>query len=180
MRPLTDEETKAVFEKLVKYIGQDVTKLLSTSPTKHVFRLHNNRVYYLSEDLLKLSSNVASENLIYIGTLFGKFTKKRNFRLTVHCLDTLSDYAKHKVWVKSSSEMSFLYGHHITKAGVSKVSDSIEQYSGVIVYNSKNVPLGFGVSTQSCEAIKTLEPTGIMVLHQVDVGEYLRDEQHIS
>ena len=36
--------------------------------------------------------------------------------------------------------------------------------------------LGFGAAAQPTEYCKDLEPTGNVVLHQGDVGEYLRSE----
>ena len=61
---------------------------------------------------MKLGSNVARENLISLGTCFGriilikgkticfssgKFTKSRKFRLHITALDFLAPYAQHKV-----------------------------------------------------------------------------------
>ena len=45
MRPLTDEETKLVFEKLAKYIGKKITYMVANEETTYVFRLHRGRVY---------------------------------------------------------------------------------------------------------------------------------------
>lgn len=42
-----------------------------------------------------------------------------------------------------------------------------------------DVPLGFGVSAKSTNECRTLEPSGIVVLHQADVGEYLRAEDEL-
>ncbi len=39
-----------------------------------------------------------------------------------------------------------------------------------------NVPLGFGVAAQTTQIAQELEATAYVVLHQSDVGEYLRDE----
>lgn len=180
MRPLTEDETKSVFEKLAKYMGQDVARLIDRKDERHVFRMHKNRVYYLSESQLKSSSNFARDKLIALGTLFGKFTKSGKFQLTVHCLDFIAQYAKHKVWVKTTSEMSFLYGHHVTKTGLGKITEGTPQYAGVVVYNMSNIPLGFGVAAQSTVAMTALEPTALVVLHQADIGEYLRSEHEMN
>ncbi|CAK8989508.1 60S ribosome subunit biogenesis protein NIP7 homolog [Durusdinium trenchii] len=180
MRPLTDEETKVVFEKLTKFMGQDVARLIDRKDERHVFRLHKNRVYYLSETQLFSSSSFARDKLLALGTLFGKFTKSGKFHLTVHCLDFLAQYAKYKVWVKANSEMSFLYGHHVTKAGLGRITEGTPQYGGVVVYSMSDVPLGFGLAAQSTAMCASLEPTAIVVLHQGDVGEYLRSEQEMN
>jgi len=142
--------------------------------------VHNLRVYYLSASQLKHVTSFAREKLISCGTMFGKFTKTGKFQLTVHCLDYLAQYAKYKVWVKPNSEMSFLYGHHITKAGLGRITENTPQYAGVVVYNMGGTALGFGVAGQSTAACTTMEPTAIVVLHQGDIGEYLRSEHEMN
>lgn len=46
-----------------------------------------------------------------------------------------------KVWVKPSSEMSFLYGNHILKSGLGRITESTPQYQGVLVYSMADLPL---------------------------------------
>ncbi len=53
MRPLTEEETKVFFEKLSKYIGENIKELLDRSDGTYCFRLHRDRVYYVSEKIMK-------------------------------------------------------------------------------------------------------------------------------
>ena len=83
MRPLTDEETKLVFEKLVKYIGKKITYMIENEETTFVFRLHRGRVYYCDELMLKFIGNFEKKKLISFGTCIGKFTKTGKFRLTI-------------------------------------------------------------------------------------------------
>jgi len=71
--------------------------------------------------------------------------------------------------------MSFLYGNHVTKGGLARMTENVPQYAGVVVYAANSdVPLGFGVAAQSTEHCQSLDPTGNVVLHQADIGEYLR------
>lgn len=176
MRPLSDDEMSTFFKKLQQYIGSNLQRLIERKDEPHTFRCIESRVYYLSEAQLKLASNISRDNLMSVGVCFGKFTKGGKFRLHVTCLDYLAQYAKFKVWVKSGAEMSFLYGNNVTKAGLARITDSTPQYGGVIVYSMADVPLGFGVAAQPTEYCKDLEPTANVVLHQGDVGEYLRSE----
>jgi len=37
--------------------------------------------------------------------------------------------------------MSFLYGNHVLKAHLARISEDCEQYSGVVIYNMSDVPL---------------------------------------
>ena len=46
---------------------------LKCCPLKTTFTIVSNRVYYVSEKIMKLGSNVARENLISLGTCFGRF-----------------------------------------------------------------------------------------------------------
>ena len=85
-------------------------------------------------------------------------------------------YAKHKVWVKPAAEMSFLYGNHVPKAGLGRITENTPAYAGVVVLNMSNIPLGFGIAAHSTDECRGLEPTAHVVLHQADVGEYLREE----
>mmetsp|Transcript_19902 Transcript_19902/g.50292 ORF Transcript_19902/g.50292 Transcript_19902/m.50292 type:complete len:181 (-) Transcript_19902:583-1125(-) len=180
MRPLTDEETKLVFAKLQSFIGQDVARLIDRKDETHVFRLHNQRVYYVSAKQLHAATNVHRDKLISLGTLFGKFTKSGKFHLTIHCLDFLAQYAKYKVWVKPNSEMAFLYGHNITKIGLGRITENTPQNAGVVVLNMNGIPLGFGLTAQSTATCTSIEPTALVVLHQGDIGEYLRSEQEMN
>uniref|UniRef100_A0A3P9P908 NIP7 nucleolar pre-rRNA processing protein n=2 Tax=Poeciliinae TaxID=586240 RepID=A0A3P9P908_POERE len=94
MRPLTEEETKTMFEKLSKYIGENIKLLVDRPDGTYCFRLHQDRVYYMSEKILKLATNFSRDKLISVGTCFGKFTKTKKFRLHITALDFLAPYAK--------------------------------------------------------------------------------------
>eukprot|EP01138_Halocafeteria_seosinensis_P005886 gb/GECG01006018.1/.p1 GENE.gb/GECG01006018.1/~~gb/GECG01006018.1/.p1 ORF type:complete len:181 (+),score=19.70 gb/GECG01006018.1/:1-543(+) len=180
MRPLTEEETKTFFEKLAKIIGRDIKSLIDRQDEKYCFRLHKDRVYYVSERMMRIATNIGTKQLVSLGTCFGKFTKSNKFHLKITALDYLAQYAKYKVWVKPSSEMTFLYGNHITKGGVARMTEGIPQYAGVVVFSMNNQPLGFGVSSQTTERARELDATATVVLHQADVGEYLRVEEDLS
>jgi len=43
--------------------------------------------------------------------------------------------------VKSSAEQQFLYGNHIMKSGLGRITENTQQYQGVIVYSMNDVPL---------------------------------------
>ncbi|XP_062356100.1 60S ribosome subunit biogenesis protein NIP7 homolog isoform X2 [Cinclus cinclus] len=133
MRPLTEAETRAVFEKLGKYIGENIQLLVDRPDGTYCFRLHRDRVYYLSEKLLKLAASIPRESLVAPGTCFGKFTKSQKFRLSVTALDFLAPYAK-----------------------------------------------GFGVAAKSTQECRKVDPLAIVVFHQADVGEYVRNEDTLT
>lgn len=177
MRPLTDEEIMKVFEKIKKYIGSKLKYLVEPEDgVTYVFRLHKNRVFYCNEEVLKLASHFERKKLISIGTCLGKFTKSGKFRLLITCLDYIAKYAKNKVWLKPSGEQSFLYGNHVLKSQVARITENTEQYAGLVVCNINDVPLGLATTSKSSLQIKDLEPTAIVGFNQGDLGEYLRVE----
>ena len=179
MRPLSEEETRVFFEKLAKYVGRNI-KLMLTAKNKqgeeYVFRLHKNKVYYLSSTMLKYATSISFDRLLSVGICFGSFTKSGKFHLHVTCLDYLAQFAPYKVWVKPNSELSYLYGSHVLKNGLARITTDTPQYQGVVVMSSNDTPLGFGVTAKSTEECRLLHPTDIVVFHQADVGEYLREE----
>jgi hypothetical protein len=78
------------------------------------------------------------------------------------------------VWVKPSTEMQFLYGNHVLKGGLGRITENTPAYTGVVVYSMSDVPLGFGVSAKSTNECRGMDPNGIVVFHQGDVGEAAR------
>ncbi|KAJ1509704.1 ribosome biosynthesis protein nip7 [Coelomomyces lativittatus] len=132
------------------------------------------RVYYCSASLLKKASSIGRDDLHSFGTCFGKFSKSGKFRLTIQSLDYVAKYAQYKLWVKPNGEMPFLYGNHIVKAHIGRISEDAPEYSGVVIYNMAEVPLGFGVIAKATSETRKMDPTAIVAFHQADVGEYLR------
>lgn len=57
-----------------------------------------------------------------------------------------------------------------------RITEDTPEHQGVVVLSMSDVPLGFGVSARSTVDSRKLDPTGLVVFHQADVGEYLRDE----
>lgn len=52
------QETKAVLEKLYKYIGKNIKSLIDRPDEPYCLRLHNSRVYYVRESLMRRATNV--------------------------------------------------------------------------------------------------------------------------
>lgn len=42
-----------------------------------------------------------------------------------------------------------------------------------------DIPLGFAISVRTTAQCRVIDPTATVALHQVDVGDYIRDEEHI-
>jgi len=121
------QETKAVFEKLHKYIGKNIRRLVeapssndgeggaaSTSNNNNeesafVFRLHRNRVYYVRASLMRRATSVSRDKLVHLGTAVGRLTHSGKFRLTVGALDLLSQHAKYKASQVDLSSLSLSF-----------------------------------------------------------------------
>ena len=124
MRALTDDETKIFFEKLTKFLGSNIKFLIDREDGDWVFRLHKERVYYINSEVLKLAAHIGKDELLSAGTCFGKFTKTKKFKLNITCLDVLAKYAKYKVWVKPNGEQTFLYGNHVLKGHLARMTEN--------------------------------------------------------
>jgi 60S ribosome subunit biogenesis protein NIP7 len=158
-------------------IGKHVLDLIERADETFCFRYHRDRVYYVSESIMRKATNISRDHLISLGVCFGKFTKSGKFRLQITALEYLAPYATYKLWLKPTGEMSFLYGNHILKAHLGRITDDTPEHAGVVVYNMADVPLGFGVTSRSTTDARRLEPTAIVAFHQADAGEYLRKEE---
>ena len=66
--------------------------------TSHTYLKRNilkkDRVYYVSESVMKSSTSINKDNLLHTGTCLGKFTKSGKFRLHITALDYLAQYSK--------------------------------------------------------------------------------------
>lgn len=178
--PLSRRNDRRNEETRFSTIGDNIKLLIDRPDGNYCFRLHEDRVYYVSEEIMRKATNVARENLISIGTCIGKFTKTRKFRLHITALDFMAPYAKYKIWVKPAGEQSFLYGNHILKSGLGRITENTPQYQGVIVYSMNDLPLGFGATSRSTQDCRRANPTDIICFHQADVGEYLRSEDTLT
>ncbi|KAF8560244.1 hypothetical protein OG21DRAFT_1594169 [Imleria badia] len=174
MRPLTQDESKAVFTKLANYIGKNLIHLIDRKDEPYCFRLHKDKVYYVSESSMRLSISVARPNLVTLGTCFGKFSKTGKFKLHVTALDHIAQYAKYKVWIKPNGEMPFLYGNHVLKAHLGRITEDTPEHQGVVVFSMNDVPLGFGVTARSTIDTRKLDPTAIIVFHQATTMEEMQ------
>eukprot|EP00921_Rhytidocystis_pertsovi_P017473 GHVQ01027499.1.p1 GENE.GHVQ01027499.1~~GHVQ01027499.1.p1 ORF type:complete len:181 (+),score=20.29 GHVQ01027499.1:478-1020(+) len=176
MRQLTDEETRLVLEKLTKFLGDNVMLLVDRKDQPHVFRLHRDRIFYLSETVLKMAGCIPRKSLLCAGVCMGKLTKTRKFNLSITALHYLSRYAIYKIWLKPAGEQTFVYGNHIIKRHIGRITESTPCNTGVVVYSMNDIPLGFGVTAKTTEHMRAAPTEALVVYHQADVGEYLREE----
>lgn len=148
MRALTEVETRTLFSKLANYTGHSLNQLIAPTTSsgdgeedRHVFRLHESRLYYVRLSLANLATSIARDNLLSLGTCLGKFTKTGKFRLHITALDVIAPHARYKIWVKPNGEMPFLYGGNIVKAHVGRWSEDCPEHQGVVVLSMNDTPL---------------------------------------
>lgn len=48
---------------------------------------------------------------------------------------------QYKIWLKPSAEQSYLYGNHILKSGLAKITENTSRYQGVVVLSTNDIPL---------------------------------------
>lgn len=81
MRPLTEQETKTLFEKLANYTGSSLKNLIaplddSPNADRYVFRLQGNRVYYVLLSTANLATSMARDNLLSLGICLGTLCRR--------------------------------------------------------------------------------------------------------
>ncbi len=126
-----------------------------------------------------MASHISRDELISAGTMFGKFTKTEKFKLNITCLDYLAKYCKYKVWVKPKGEQTFVYGNHVLKGHLARMTENTPANIGVVVFSISDIPLGFGMCMKTTQQARDVDPTHVVVVNQADIGEYLRSEDDI-
>lgn len=46
-----------------------------------------------------------------------------------------------QVWIKPNGEMPFLYGNHVLKAHLGRITEDTPEHQGVVVFSMSDVPL---------------------------------------
>lgn len=114
-----------------------------------------------------------------MGTCMGKFTKSGAFHLKVTCLHILAQYSTFKIWLKPSGEMTYLYGNHVSKLHLARITSNTPKHQGVVVFSTSDIPLGFAVTAFSTQECRNVDASAIIAYNQSDTGEYLRDETKV-
>ena len=89
--------------------------------------------------------------------------------------------------------MPFLYGNHVLKAHLGRITEDTPEHQGVVVFSMNDIPLvhthnlrlhaqlklttvttqGFGVTARSTVDTRKLDPTAIIVFHQAYVSRHV-------
>lgn len=60
------------------------------------------------------------------------------------------------------------------------MTEGTEARQGVVVFSIDDKPLGFGVTAKGTADCRRADPTALVVLHQTDLGEYIRNEDNLT
>ena len=60
------QETRVVLEKLFKFVGKGIKNIVEPKDELHCFRLHNDRIFYVREDLMRRATNVSAEGMYWL------------------------------------------------------------------------------------------------------------------
>ena len=82
-----------------------------------------------------------------------------------------SNVAQYKVWVKANMEQQFLYGHHIMKSGLGRITENTGQYQGVVVYSMNDLPLVSMAEYVSNVILQWIGWAGVFCLCQISVWQ---------
>jgi 60S ribosome subunit biogenesis protein NIP7 len=112
-----------------------------------------------------MATSIKREHLHSVGICLGKFSKTGKFRLHITALDPLAKHAKYKVrrlppssfagaahssaqvWIKPNGEMPFLYGNHVAKAHLGRITEDTPEHQGVVIFNMADIPV---VRSRTC------------------------------
>ena len=86
---------------------------------------------------------LSRNNFFHLRTrFFFNFWQNKNI-LKFHsdCLTDFNSRPQYKLWLKPVAEQQFLYGHHVMKSGLGRITEGTTQYQGVIVYSMNDLPL---------------------------------------
>jgi 60S ribosome subunit biogenesis protein NIP7 len=78
----------------------------------------------------------------------------------------MAELTKLQVWVKPAGELPFLYGNHVLKAHLGRITEDTPEHQGVVVFSMGDMPLGFGVTAKSALKTRDADPATILVFHQ--------------
>lgn len=50
-------------------------------------------------------------------------------------------FAPSQVWIKPNGEMPFLYGNHVVKAHLGRITEDTPEHQGVVIFSMSDTPL---------------------------------------
>ncbi|EPR79640.1 PUA domain containing protein [Spraguea lophii 42_110] len=189
MRNLTDRELQTFINKAKLFIGDNISEIINENTS---LAMNKKDLILFKKELEKKSSNIPKSKIIFLGTVLGRFRKNRNenkknenhnktsrFEFDITALSILSKYAINKVYIKKSAEMNVLYGNNVLKSHLYKIPENLEQKAAVVLYNTYNVPLGFGITSKSSASLTVAGGSSMAIIRQGDAGDYLRRETEL-
>eukprot|EP00477_Mikrocytos_mackini_P001358 GAHX01001456.1.p1 GENE.GAHX01001456.1~~GAHX01001456.1.p1 ORF type:complete len:203 (-),score=43.82 GAHX01001456.1:49-657(-) len=200
MRKITKEELENLRKKLKTYFGPVTDQKLDVE--NYDYMVIKTRLYRIRKNIMKKFCSLPSNCIMGMGELIGKLTKTKRTMFYITALDFLED-SPNKVELNYEKEKAFLYGNNLHKGNVNRISESIENNSGCVVYKAQkggkktkkgsvmdkeevptkdfgNFSIGFGASNVDSYKFKTMvDNTKLVMYRNGDIGEFLRSESEM-
>ena len=68
-------------------------------------------------------------------------SKQQTTLLNLYLLDLTRNFIQYKLWIKPNVEMPFLYGNHVLKAHIGRITEDTPEHQGVVVLSMGDMPL---------------------------------------
>ena len=59
----------------------------------------------------------------------------------LYMLNPLDETDFFQIWIKPNGEMPFLYGNHVVKAHLGRITEDTPEHQGVVVFSMNDIPL---------------------------------------
>ncbi|BFU20411.1 hypothetical protein EHI2019_000987200 [Entamoeba histolytica] len=105
-----------------------------------------------------------------------RLQKDRVYYVRLSIAEQATTIGRENLLSLGTSETSFLYGNHLVKNGISKITDNMARNIGCVMFNENDIANGFGTTACSSVEYSRISATGIVCYNQGELGEYLREE----
>lgn len=176
MRELKIEEARFLLTRLVKYKGKKLINFLKVNFISFlVFKVQKNRIFFSSLFLYSRIFNFAKKRIGSFGICIGRFSHSRKLKFLIPFLNLLlKNKGVFSAVLNGEGEKSFLFGKHVEKKNVSKISKNIFKNDGIVLFSKNKIPIGFGETLKSIVFIAKFDSKMILFINQGDTGLYVR------
>jgi len=176
MRELKTEEARILLSKLVKFKGKKLVNFLKINFFSFlVFKIQKKRIFFSSLSLYSRIFNFSKKRIGSFGICVGRFSHSKKLKFLIPLLNMLLKYkGLFSAFLKTEGEKSFLFGKHVEKKNVSKLSKNVFKNDGIVLFNKNKIAIGFGEALKSIVFIPKLDLRRILFVNQGDTGLYVR------
>ena len=176
MRPLTFEEAKIFFLKMVKYKKGNLHFVLKEKILfLIVFRIQKLRIFETLIGITGYVNHFREHQIASLGTCIARYTHTKKLRLNVPFLKLITEFPpSNSLGCTRHGESRFLRGVHLTRANLGWTNGNIVRGEGVFIVGTTGIKLGFGEVISSIQFFQNSNYQKIIVANQGDIGSYTR------